>query len=105
MGGLRPAAQVQACSTTGVKWHAGSINSEENQIMKQRVLQFSKLMGSCAGAACLLSACAWSVGGRHGDASIQPTRGQELVDLKKAKDAGAMTEEEYQAQRKRVLEK
>lgn len=32
-----------------------------------------------------------------------PTVGQQLVDLKKAKDAGAITEAEYQTQRSRVL--
>jgi hypothetical protein len=50
---------------------------------------------------CLLSGCAWSIGERkeHG----QPTRGQELLDLKKARDQGAITEDEYQAQKKRLL--
>ena len=32
-----------------------------------------------------------------------PTRGQELIDLKRARDQGAITEDEYQAQRRRVL--
>jgi len=34
-----------------------------------------------------------------------PTVGQQLVDLKKAKDAGALTEDEYQAQKAKLLEK
>jgi hypothetical protein len=34
-----------------------------------------------------------------------PTLGQQLVDLKKAKDAGAITDSEYQVQRAKLLEK
>jgi hypothetical protein len=33
------------------------------------------------------------------------TTGQELVDLQKAKDAGAINEEDYQAQKKAILNK
>ncbi len=33
------------------------------------------------------------------------TTGQELTDLKKALDSGALTQEEYEAQRKRILER
>jgi uncharacterized membrane protein len=32
------------------------------------------------------------------------TTGQELMDLKKAYDSGALTEKEYQRQRKKILE-
>jgi hypothetical protein len=50
--------------------------------------------------------CAWSVGGgRAGTAMTQPTKGQELVDLKKARDQHAITEEEYQQQRTKIMEK
>jgi hypothetical protein len=55
----------------------------------------------------LLSGCAWSIGSDKcsGKVVATPTRGQELIDLKKAKDQGAITEEEYQAQRKVIMEK
>ncbi len=33
---------------------------------------------------------------------VQPTVGQQLVDLKKARDAGAITEAEYQAKRDKL---
>ena len=33
------------------------------------------------------------------------TVGQQLMDLKKALDAGAMTQQEYEQQRKKILEK
>ncbi len=58
--------------------------------------------------ATVLSGCAWSVGGSKRDSAVnapQPTKGQELLDLQKAKDQGAITEEEYQAQRQRILDK
>ena len=35
---------------------------------------------------------------------MQPTIGQQLVDLQKAKDSGAITESEYQAQKAKLLE-
>ena len=44
-----------------------------------------------------LSGCAWSIGGeKQGGTVVQkPTQGQELIDLKRALDQGALTEEEY----------
>jgi len=58
--------------------------------------------------ACLSSGCAWSIGdGKEHTVNTRtvPTRGQELIDLKKARDQGAISEDEYQAQRKRIMEK
>jgi hypothetical protein len=49
----------------------------------------------------LPSGCAWEIGGSPQHATIQPTVGQQLVDLHKAKEAGAITDSEYQARRKR----
>jgi hypothetical protein len=53
----------------------------------------------------LLSGCAWSIGSDKGTGKVvaTPTRGQELIDLKRAKDQGAITEDEYQAQRKAIM--
>jgi hypothetical protein len=50
-----------------------------------------------------VSGCAIQIGNRHPDAS-GGTVGQQLVDLKKAKDAGAISEGEYEAQRKKLLD-
>ena len=71
--------------------------------MKRKAWQLGTLTATLALITCLLSGCAWSIGEHkeHG----QPTRGQELIDLKKARDNGAITEEEYQAQKQRVLGK
>ena len=55
---------------------------------------------------CLVSGCSWSIGGgKKEDCVQQTTKGQELIDLKKARDQGALTEEEYQTQRNKVLAK
>ena len=35
---------------------------------------------------------------------VTPTLGQQLIDLQKAKDAGAITDAEYQAQKARLLQ-
>ena len=51
----------------------------------------------------ILTGCAWQVGGDKKVTTVQPTAGQQLVDLQKAKDSGAITESEYQAQKAKVL--
>ena len=52
----------------------------------------------------LLAGCSWSIGGGKERASAAPpTRGQELIDLKRARDQGAITQEEYESQRRQVL--
>ena len=71
--------------------------------MKRKTLQIGILTATFGIIACLLSACAWSVGGESSQA--KPTRGQELVDLKRAKDQGAISEDEYQTQKRKVLER
>ncbi len=54
----------------------------------------------------LFTGCAWSIGDKEGPArEMHPTRGQELIDLKKASDQGAITPDEYEAQKKKILEK
>jgi hypothetical protein len=49
----------------------------------------------------LLAGCAWHVGG--GSKNVVPTTGQQLIDLQKAKDSGAISDPEYQAQKARFL--
>jgi len=50
-----------------------------------------------------LTGCAWQVGGDKKVTNQQPTTGQQLIDLQKAKDSGAITDSEYQAQKAKVL--
>lgn len=51
-----------------------------------------------------LSGCAWQVGGDK-KVAMQPTTGQQLMDLQKAKDSGAINDSEYQAQKAKLLER
>ena len=53
-------------------------------------------------ATTFLSGCAWQVGGDK-KVTMQPTTGQQLMDLQKAKDSGAITDSEYQAQKAKLL--
>ena len=74
--------------------------------MKRSVSQWRVLVATGSIMGLLLSGCAWSIGDqKEGKAVVSPTRGQELIDLKKAKDQGAITEDEYQAQKKAIMEK
>jgi hypothetical protein len=56
--------------------------------------------GTMAGA---FSGCAWSIGGGAKDKTNHPTRGQELIDLQRARDTGAITPDEYETQKRQVL--
>ena len=56
-----------------------------------------------AGTLCL-SGCVAAIGNRDAQRPGTATLGQELIDLQKAKDAGAITEAEYQTQKARLLE-
>ena len=51
-----------------------------------------------------LSGCVAAIGNRDAQHSGTGTLGQQLIDLQKAKDAGAITEAEYQAQKARFLD-
>jgi hypothetical protein len=52
----------------------------------------------------LLSGCiGLSLGGGTTSKSQSPTLGQQLTDLQKAKDSGAITDAEYQTQKTKLL--
>ena len=51
----------------------------------------------------LFTGCAWSIGDSKGHSAVQTTRGQELIDLKRAKDQGAISDSEYEAQKQQIL--
>jgi hypothetical protein len=75
--------------------------------MKHNIMRRAGLLVTTVVLGGVLSGCAWSIGSDKcaGKVIATPTRGQELIDLKKARDQGAITEEEYQAQRKAIMEK
>jgi hypothetical protein len=57
-------------------------------------------------AALLVTGCVGGLqlGGGTKTEVRKPTVGQQLIDLQKAKDSGAITEPEYQAQKAKLLE-
>jgi phosphate/sulfate permease len=68
--------------------------------MKELIL--SVLLG--LSATTLLTGCVGlSIGGGTTSKPVTATVGQQLVDLQKAKDAGAITDAEYQAQKTKIL--
>jgi PBP1b-binding outer membrane lipoprotein LpoB len=52
----------------------------------------------------LFSGCVASLGSGSKTVVNKPTLGQQLTDLQKAKDSGAITEAEYQAQKAKLIE-
>lgn len=75
--------------------------------MKQLLRHHLSTAGALALAA-VLCGCAWSIGSKDDSPSpkeVQPTKGAELLDLKRAYEQGAINEQEYQDQRARVLER
>jgi Short C-terminal domain len=84
---------------------AGSAGPKQEMKGTMKIARWTGLMAGAVLVGVLYSGCAWQIGGDKHGVMIQPTKGQELQDLKKAKDQGAMSEEEYQAQRTKVLER
>jgi hypothetical protein len=75
-----------------------------DELMKHNGFHVTVLAIVALTAASLLSGCAWSVGGREsGETVVHPTQGQELIDLKRAKDQGALTDAEYENQKLKLL--
>lgn len=72
--------------------------------MKQKLHQWVSVFVISGILAVASSGCAWSIGGtKDHSAGNAPTRGQELIDLKKARDQGAITPEEYENQKRQIL--
>ena len=66
------------------------------------------ITSSCVtlGTMLLLTGCiGLSIGGGSKSENTRSTVGQELVDLQKAKDSGAINDAEYQAQRNKILQR
>lgn len=63
------------------------------------------LKRTCAALAlAAVAGCGWSVGSSSQEQVQRPTVGQQLIDLKKARDTGAITETEYAKKRKDVID-
>ena len=61
-------------------------------------------LGIAALAALLLNGCIIALGVPDKEVKTRPTLGKQLSDLKQARDSGALTEEEYQTAKKRLVE-
>ena len=72
---------------------------KQNQMKKLIILMLAGLS-----AVTLLNGCiVLSIGGGTTSKAASSTVGQQLADLQRAKDAGAITDAEYQAQKAKVL--
>ena len=70
-----------------------------------KLVKTTALLGLLAGTFAL-SGCIFAIGGsepKPAPAKGGTTLGQELVDLQKARDSGAITEAEYETQRGKLL--
>jgi hypothetical protein len=66
----------------------------------------SRLLGAVLAVGLTLGLAACGGGGAEVKSEITTTTtGQQLIDLKKALDAGAISQQEYDKQRKMILEK
>lgn len=66
-------------------------------------LLLSATLASCV--MLMLTGCVGlSIGGGTKTRTNRPTVGQQLIDLQRAKDSGAITEPEYEAQKAKLLE-
>lgn len=61
-------------------------------------------MSLSALSALLLDGCVFAVGVPDSELRTKPTLGRQSSDLKRAHDSGAITDEEYQAAKKRLIE-
>jgi hypothetical protein len=69
--------------------------------MKQRIVLCAAAL---VAASLLCSGCIAVMGGNEKKEATKPTVGRQLVDLKAARDSGALTDTEYQAQKAKILE-
>ena len=66
--------------------------------------KLSVLLLAGISAAILFSGClAIQLGGGHKSESQKPTVGQQLIDLQRAKDSGAINDTDYQSQKAKIL--
>lgn len=72
--------------------------------MKRKLLTLLAVITTSGILGALPTGCAWSIGdGKDRVSSKEPTRGQELIDLKKARDQGAISQQEYENQKSQIL--
>lgn len=66
--------------------------------------RFTRLTcGAALIATCALVCGCVAVGGTRSSTAVQPTTGQQLIDLKRALDCGAVTQAEYDSKKTQLL--
>lgn len=68
--------------------------------MKKKIISTSFALAALIG----LNGCVAAIGNRDAQHPGSVTLGQQLIDLQKAKEAGAITETEYQTHKARLLQ-
>jgi hypothetical protein len=72
--------------------------------MTKTLIRTTFLFATCVLLATAFIGCSWSIGGgKEGANNTRPTRGQELIDLQRARDQGAITPDQYEDQKRRIL--
>jgi len=84
----------------GSKGFAFNTNDKNPEYDPMKQLFIAILLVS---AMTLLGGCVCAIDGGSKHPTIQPTTGQQLIDLQKAKEAGAITDSEYQAKKEKLL--
>lgn len=80
-------------------------NHIENPIIDKHMKKLFTLALIVLSSTLLLTGClAIQLGGGTTNKGESPTVGQQLIDLQKAKDAGIITDAEYQAQKAKILD-
>jgi len=92
---------VNGGSTRNVQSESATVIGYTNPMQTTKSRPYLSML--VLAAAVVLSGCVAVVGNKEGRPS-NASLGQELMDLQKAKDAGAITDAEYQTQRARLLE-
>jgi hypothetical protein len=62
------------------------------------------VLATCSILVGVFAGCAWSIGeGKDHVTTNPPTKGQQLIDLKRAADQGAISPQEYATEKQRIL--
>ncbi len=81
-----------------------NLASNGRQAMRKSLTHLLALLAVCGLFAFGVAACGG--GGAEVKSEVSTTTtGQQLIDLKKALDAGAINQQEYEKERKKILEK
>ena len=83
---------------------SGGVNDTKHNTEHDHMKRLFIPIAVALSAVVLLTGClALDLGGGNKSEEKKPTLGQQLIDLKAAKDAGAISDDEYQTQKAKLL--